>query len=101
MEISSTDDLTGLADQTSGAHAVGNTSSLLGNLAKRVKNIDGKILGKDGKPLKVMQHVKVHDNTTVPESFVGMEGNSSDTKGELNAADLDNTETSFVVQGWK
>nr|GEV63641.1 hypothetical protein [Tanacetum cinerariifolium] len=34
------------------------TSSLLSELAKKVKNIDGKMLGKDGKPLKPYRCVK-------------------------------------------
>ena len=44
------------------------TSSLLSGLAKRVKNIDGKILGKDGKPLMPYHSIK---NKVVSNSVDG------------------------------
>ena len=57
----------------------GNISSVLSGLAKRVKNIDGKILGKDGKPMKPYRCVKnkvpstglVNDDVVVMENKVG------------------------------
>nr|GEY98228.1 RNA-directed DNA polymerase, eukaryota, reverse transcriptase zinc-binding domain protein [Tanacetum cinerariifolium] len=38
------------------------SGSILSELAKRVKNIDGKVLGKDGKPLKAYHFVTFGEN---------------------------------------
>nr|GEU58849.1 hypothetical protein [Tanacetum cinerariifolium] len=51
----------------------GKTGSLLHDLASKVKNIDGKILGKNGKPLKAYQSVQFADvDLNSPVSVKGM-----------------------------
>ncbi|GKA42164.1 hypothetical protein Tco_0734824, partial [Tanacetum coccineum] len=61
-------------------------------LAKRIKNIDGKVVGKDGKPLKMpIRNVKTSvqgladDNANV----IGVEGNVDDVSATMgvNASD--------------
>ncbi|GKF80202.1 hypothetical protein Tco_0238804, partial [Tanacetum coccineum] len=42
-------------------------AQLLTNLAKKVRNIEGKMVGKDGKPLKPYRHVKPIENPFVVE----------------------------------
>ncbi|GJS60017.1 reverse transcriptase domain-containing protein [Tanacetum coccineum] len=64
----------------------------LGNLAKRVKNIDGKIVGKDGKPLKMpFRNVNTTMNATIQGLDEPVVGNEKDRNVEdvSNAADVE------------
>ncbi|PWA80707.1 RNA-directed DNA polymerase, eukaryota, Reverse transcriptase zinc-binding domain protein [Artemisia annua] len=75
-------DKTTKVDSTLGLQAVGSQTdgdigSLLGNLAKKVRNIDGKMVGKDGKPLKAKRYVTFDDNIAVSKPIEVMEGQDS------------------------
>nr|GEV60962.1 hypothetical protein [Tanacetum cinerariifolium] len=53
------------------------TDSLLSSLASKVDNINGKILGKDGKPMKAYQNVRFEEPITVSEDAPTVEASNT------------------------
>ncbi|GKE24758.1 hypothetical protein Tco_1436270 [Tanacetum coccineum] len=76
----------------------GNMGSLLSELAKKVKNIDGKILGRDRKPMIPYRCVK--DKVTFSDDVVVVMDNKNDD-GEVGSfkSTLINTENNHGVAG--
>ncbi|GJR33138.1 zinc knuckle CX2CX4HX4C containing protein [Tanacetum coccineum] len=72
-------------------------ASLLTDLAKKVKNIEGKMLGKDGKPMKAVRYVKSVEAPVVAESMDANRADVGVTVHEAAPSNLD--EGSFDKNG--
>ncbi|GJV95330.1 hypothetical protein Tco_1546907 [Tanacetum coccineum] len=68
--------------------------ALLGDLASKIRNIDGKILGRDGKPMVARRCVRFADKTKESVSGDARSVNNGSSMAELPSQDVPQTLTS-------